>query len=250
MCVIFLAINQHPKYRFILAANRDEFYERPTAQAHFWDENPNILAGKDLVYGGTWLGVTKTGRFAAVTNYRDPNQPQGNFSRGNLVKDFLTGEKPASDYLQQIQADKDTYTGFNLLVGELKDDVNILYYSNISDEIINLKSGIYGLSNHLLDTPWKKVVLGKAKLKNALIDFSTDKLFNILSDKKQAKIEDLPQAGIGIEREKRLSSIFIETENYGTRSSTVLTLENQKISFEEVSYQSDIVKFQTEFELK
>jgi uncharacterized protein with NRDE domain len=226
MCVIFLAVKQHPKYKFIVAANRDEFYERPTAQAEFWAENENVLAGKDLVHGGTWLGITKNGRFAAVTNFRDPKQPKGKLSRGNLVKDFLFGKVSPNVYLQQIQADKEHYTGFNLFVGDFKHDVNVAYYSNISDEIIALNSGIYGLSNHLLDTDWHKVRGGKVKLQNSLNNISADNLLEILSDKTQADDQDLPNTGVGIERERILSPIFIETPVYGTRCSSVLLVGN------------------------
>jgi uncharacterized protein with NRDE domain len=237
MCVIFLAINQHSKYKLVLAANRDEFYERPTTQADFWVENENVLAGIDLVHGGTWLGVTKNGRFAAVTNFRDPNQLKGKLSRGNLVKDFLLGEDSPNAYLQQIQADKDNYTGFNLLVGELQNDVIVSYYANTSDEIIDLKSGFYGLSNHLLDTDWHKVRSGKLKLQDSLNEVSTDKLFEILADKTQADVEDLPNTGVGIERERILSPVFIETPVYGTRCSSLILVDNaDNITFIERNY--------------
>jgi uncharacterized protein with NRDE domain len=237
MCVIFLAINQHSKYKLVLAANRDEFYERPTAQADFWVENENVLAGIDLVHGGTWLGVTKSGRFAAVTNFRDPNQLKGKLSRGNLVKDFLLGEDSPNAYLQQIQADKDNYTGFNLLVGKLQNDVIVSYYANTSDEIIDLKSGFYGLSNHLLDTDWHKVRSGKLKLQDSLNEVSTDKLFEILADKTQADVEDLPNTGVGIERERILSPVFIETPVYGTRCSSLILVDNaDNITFIERNY--------------
>ncbi len=244
MCVIFLAINQHPKYKFIVAANRDEFYDRPTAQADFWAENPNILAGKDLVHGGTWLGVTITGRFAAVTNFRNPAQPKGKLSRGNLVKDFLLNEDSPQQYLQQIKADKDNYTGFNLLVGDTLSDVNVSYYSNISDKILNLSSGIYGLSNHLLNTDWQKVKKGKSKLGNNLDEISNDSLFEILADKTQANDEDLPNTGIGVERERILSPIFIETPIYGTRcSSLILVDKTDNISFTERNYFGNPTQF-------
>jgi uncharacterized protein with NRDE domain len=237
MCVIFIAINQHPKYKFIVAANRDEFYERPTAQAEFWAENENVLAGKDLLHGGTWLGVTKTGRFAAVTNFRNPNQPKGRRSRGHLVTDFLFGLDSPQTYLQQIQVDKESYTGFNLLIGDFSNKVNISYYSNISNEIITLNSGIYGLSNHLLDTDWHKVSNGKSKLKNSLNDLTTDNLLEILADKTHADDEGLPDTGVGTERERILSSIFIETPIYGTRCSSVLLVGNDnQTKFAEKSF--------------
>ncbi len=244
MCIILFAIDQHPKYKFILAANRDEFYERPTAPTDFWAENPNILAGKDLVHGGTWLGVTKTGRFAAVTNFRDPNQPKGRLSRGNLVKDFLFRGDSPQHYLQQIQSDRDNYTGFNLLIGELSHNTNVAYYSNISDEIITLNSGIYGLSNHLLDTDWHKVKSGKAKLQNSLNEITTDNLLEILADKTVANDEDLPNTGIGLERERILSPIFIETPIYGTRCSSVLLVaDDDEVTFNEKSYDNKFLDF-------
>lgn len=237
MCVIFLAINQHPKYKFIVAANRDEFYERPTAQANFWADNEHILAGKDLLHDGTWLGVTQHGRFAAVTNFRNPEQPKGSISRGNLVKDFLSGKDSSNSYLQQIQADKDNYTGFNLLIGDFSKDIDISYYSNISDEIISLDSGIYGLSNHLLDTAWHKVKSGKLRLESTLNNLTTDVLFEILADKTKANDQDLPNTGVGVEREQILSPIFIETPIYGTRCSTVLLVDtDNNVEFIERSY--------------
>ena len=165
MCLILFAKNIHPKYKFILAANRDEFYDRPTASARFCDDAPNLLAGKDLVHGGTWLGITKTGRFATVTNYRNPNQPNGKRSRGALVSEFLLGTISVLEYLSEVEKLSDEYTGFNLFVGDFSNDKNELaYFSNRGDGITSLDSSIYGLSNHLLETPWPKVVRGKKML--------------------------------------------------------------------------------------
>ncbi|HEX8733747.1 MAG TPA: NRDE family protein [Pyrinomonadaceae bacterium] len=237
MCSIFLAYKAHPKYRLILAANRDEFYERPTARAAFWQDAPEILAGRDLIYQGTWLGVTRSGRFSAVTNYRDPLAPTGNLSRGNLVGDFLRSAETPENYLRKIQESAPKYSGFNLLVGEF--DAEIGYFSNRGDRIKILESGVYGLSNHLLDTPWRKVTRGKTGLKNLIEkeNFSVESLFEILLDTTKAADEDLPETGIGLERERLLSSIFIETPIYGTRSSTVLLIETSgKVSFAERTY--------------
>ena len=237
MCVIFLSYNQHPKYPLILLANRDEFYDRPTANAHHWSDYPEILAGRDEVKNGTWLGVTNTGRFSAVTNYRDPNQIKGINSRGDLVADFLKTSVAPGEYLRQVRANADKYSGFNLIVGELNEGRDELhYFSNIQGRIRRLESGLYGLSNHLLDTPWKKVEKGKAELA-ALIknsELRTEALFEILGDKSLADDSDLPDTGIGFEREKLLSSIFIETPIYGTRCSTILTFDaDKKSDFEE-----------------
>ncbi len=237
MCVIFFSYRQIPEYPLIFLANRDEFYERPTAKADFWKDFPEVMAGRDLVGQGTWLGVTKSGRFSAVTNYRDPNQTNGTVSRGNLVADFLKNDVAAKEYLQKIKENAGQYTGFNLLVGEISARKNeLFYYSNQENEIRQLKQGLYGLSNHLLDTPWQKVEKGKKILAKLLEkkDFEKEKFFKVLSDKTLAEDQDLPETGIGYEKEKLLSSIFIETPVYGTRCSTVLTFdENFEIDFEE-----------------
>lgn len=240
MCIIFFSYQQIPEYPLILLANRDEFYERPTAKADYWEDFPNILAGRDLVGKGTWLGVTKSGRFSAVTNYRKPNQKRGAISRGNLVADFLKTETPAEIYLESVKANADIYTGFNLLVGEINSDKSeLFYYSNFQNDFKKLDKGLYGLSNHLLDTPWKKVEKGKTRLKELLKpnELEKDKLFELLRDKSLANDEDLPNTGIGYEREKVLSSIFIETPIYGTRCSTILAIdENSALDFEERTF--------------
>jgi uncharacterized protein with NRDE domain len=252
MCSIFLAYNAHPKYRLIVAANRDEFYERPTAAAQFWHDAPDVLAGRDLVHGGTWLGVTRNGRFSAVTNYRDPLAPTGNLSRGKLVGDFLRGSAPPLEYLQKIEENAGSYSGFNLLVGEI--DAGIGYFSNRGDGVKMLESGVYGLSNHLLDTPWSKVSRGKTALA-ALVekeDFAVESLFEILGDVSKASDADLPDTGIRLERERLLSSIFIETPVYGTRCSTALLMtEDGKVLFAERTYQQSRNDFGEErFEFK
>lgn len=240
MCVIYLAYKQHPDYPLILLANRDEFYDRPTAQAAYWDDFSEIYAGRDLVAGGTWLGVTKTGRFAAVTNYRDPKAPTGTTSRGNLVADFLRSDIPAADYLSKVQAAAHRYSGFNLIVGELnKLTTEIFYFSNRGAGIKKLEHGIYGLSNHLLDAPWPKVADGKARFIEIITaaELRKESLFELLSDRTLAAHEDLPDTGIGYEREKALSAIFIKTPNYGTRSSTVLTFDREfNFEFEERAF--------------
>ncbi len=240
MCVIFLAYQQHSDYPLILLANRDEFYARPTAKAHFWEDAPEVFAGRDLVFGGTWLGITKSGRFAAVTNYRDPFAPKGKVSRGDLVSNFLKTNDSVKKYLEKIQKKASDYSGFNLLVGEMNGQINqIGYFSNREDRIRILEKGIYGLSNHLLDTPWPKVHKGKAKLARLLgtKEIKNDKLIEILSDKTLAEDEELPDTGIGYEREKLLSAIFIETPVYGTRSSSLVLIDKYfEITLDELTY--------------
>ena len=240
MCVIFFAYRRHPEYPLILLANRDEFYERPTAKADFWEDFPGIFAGRDLVHGGTWLGITESGRFAAVTNYRDPRAPQGKFSRGDLVGDFLKANDPVEDYLERIKTRAADFSGFNLLVGEINRKIQTAgYYSNREDKVKILAPGIYGLSNHLLDTPWRKVEKGKAAVSKLLQNGGLEKsdYLEILNDKTLAADADLPETGIGYEREKLLSAIFIETPVYGTRSSSLVTVDKDfEIALEERSF--------------
>lgn len=235
MCVIFFAYRQHAEYPLVLLANRDEFYARPTEAANYWNDFPEIFAGRDLVHGGTWLGVTKPGRFAAVTNFRDPFAPTGTISRGNLVGDFLKSTDSVEEYLGKIRASAADFSGFNLLVGEINAKNQTLgYYSNRAEEIKILAPGIYGLSNHLLDTPWRKVEKGKAELLKLIQNTEKEKFFEILSDRSLAEDAELPDTGIGYEREKLLSAIFIETPVYGTRSSSVVLVDkNYEISLEE-----------------
>ena len=237
MCVIFFAYKIHPEFPLILLANRDEFYNRPTAAAHYWEDFPQILAGRDLVGGGTWLGVTKQGRFAAVTNYRDPNGANGKISRGNLVADFLKSNEPAEIYLKHIQNKAPEFSGFNLMVGEINSRRNdFFYFSNRGGRVKKIESGLYGLSNHLIDTPWRKVEKGKTVLAELLKNeqITKESFFELLRDKTLAEDAVLPDTGIGNKKEKALSAIFIKTPIYGTRCSTILTFdENLQPDFEE-----------------
>jgi uncharacterized protein with NRDE domain len=236
MCIIYFAFDQHPDNPLILIANRDEFYERPSAAASYWEDFPYIYGGRDLQGSGTWLGVTKNGRFSAVTNYRDPSAPLGTQSRGNLAADFLKSEKPAREYLAEVESHGHEYSGFNLLVGEINERCELFYYSNRGEGILELSAGVYGLSNHLLDTPWPKVEKGKARFADLLRsgETSNKNFFDILSDESLAAEEDLPSTGIPFEAEKAISAIFIKTPGYGTRCSTVLRFDSSlEWSFEE-----------------
>lgn len=237
MCVIFFALNTRRELPLMLLANRDEFYARPTRTAGYWEDFPTIYGGRDLQGGGTWLGVTDTGRFAAVTNYRDPSAPNGISSRGELVAAFLKGDQTARQYLEHIHSRSNDYSGFNLLVGEFKQDrPEVHYFSNRGDDPRQLSPGIYGLSNHLLNTPWPKVAKGKSRFAELLQsgETSNENLFDILSDEALAADEDLPSTGIPYEAEKAISAIFIKTPDYGTRCSTVLRFDKHlEWSFEE-----------------
>lgn len=227
MCLILFSLSNSEDYRLILAANRDEFYDRPTARMQAWEDHPYIFAGRDLAQGGTWLGITKSGRFAAVTNYRDPSQPKGKYSRGHLVSDFLRGDESVEEYLKFIKSRADNYTGFNLLLGDFSNGSNdMFYFSNRAKEAQNLAPGVYGLSNHLLETQWPKVKLGKEHFTNTTSKtFSADDLFEIMQNEQQADDADLPDTGIGYEREKAISPMFIKTDIYGTRCISVITID-------------------------
>lgn len=241
MCLILFALNAHPQYKFVLAANRDEFYARPTARAEFWADAPQTLAGRDLAAGGTWLGITRTGRFAAVTNYRDPTALVGEKSRGDLTKNFLIGDESPESYLQKIEREKNKYSGFNLLVSDFSaGESDLFYFSNRGGKTDKLRRGIYGLSNAFLNTNWLKVEKGKAKFSRILENnskISLAPLFQVLADREIALDEKLPATGVGIERERVLSPAFIETENYGTRLSTVLTIgRDNRVRFVEKTF--------------
>ncbi len=234
MCLILFAKSAHPSYKLIVLANRDEFHERSSQKAHWWaDSNNLLLAGKDLKAGGTWLGINKKGKFGAITNHRDPKNidPKAP-SRGHLLTDFFK-ESSTSSYLKKLQTTDKKYNGFNLLIGSVD---TLFHYSNISNEIQEVKDGIWGLSNALFDTSWPKVDNGKEKLKKLLTEekINIDRAFELLKDPTIAKDENLPNTGIGIIKERFLSPICISVPGYGTRTSTILLVDNSNnVYFEE-----------------
>jgi len=255
MCLIIFALDAHPRYKLVLAANRDEFYARPTAPADFWTDAPQILAGRDLAAGGTWLGITTSGRFAALTNYRDPSAPTGEKSRGDLTKNFLTGGETAQEFLRKIERGKNDYSGFNLLVGDFKTSADeLFYFSNRAGKLKKLARGIYGLSNHRLDTAWHKVEQSKARFTEILQtngEISPAELLAILADRRLAPDEKLPETGVGVDRERILSPAFIETTGYGTRSSTLLLIERDgRVQFTEKTLVGTIGELDYEFALE
>jgi len=240
MCLIVLAWLTQAPYRLIVAANRDEYFLRPAAPAGFWDDHPGVLAGRDLEAGGTWLGITLGGRFAALTNYRNPaDKKTGAPSRGALVSEFLTGKAAPREYVRELEKRGSEYNGFGLLVG----DAGSMYFlSNRGGHAARVEPGVRGLSNHLLDTPWPKVEKGKARLA-AQLDrpFDAEAAFALLDDTERAPEGDLPSTGVSLELEERLSAIRIPAVGgYGTRCSTVLALGmDGKIEFHERSYRED-----------
>ncbi|RYG71760.1 NRDE family protein [Lentibacillus lipolyticus] len=239
MCLINFHFGNHPNYKLIMAANRDEFYKRPTASADFWEDHPNILAGRDLEGMGTWLGITKDGRIAALTNYRNPNEePHHKKSRGHIVRDFLKSSTPPADFLTQLQQGNKSYGGFNLIAGNPD---QLFYCNNIRDDFYPVTAGTHALSNAFLDTPWPKTMKGKAELGNYIRNnqsFSADALFKMLSNAEEADDDRLPDTGVGLELERKLSPLFIKTPVYGTRCSTVLLVDKKNhVTFVERTYQ-------------
>lgn len=224
MCLIVFAWKLIPSCPLILAANRDEFYERPSQAANWWEDAPDVYAGRDLQAGGTWLGTDRRGRFAALTNIRNgPAAHSGKRSRGELVADYLRGELSAEHYLQKISASAAEYNGFNLLLG---DATMAYWFSNDTAETGRaLVPGIYGLSNGALDTPWPKVVRAKAQFASLLCQSAPDDAyFEMLADTTPASDSKLPDTGVSLEWERLLSPICIESPSYGTRASTLLRI--------------------------
>jgi uncharacterized protein with NRDE domain len=254
MCLILVALKSHPLYKLIIAGNRDEFFERPTAQATFWEDVPDLLAGKDLRAGGTWFGITKQGRIAAITDYRDPALLKSNApSRGELVRNFLLSDEKPLAYINGIAQKAHEYNGYNLIAGNIDE---LYWFSNLSDESRFLKPHIYGLSNRFLDTPWPKVVRAKTALQRLLSEEkypSPEQFFSILSDRSIADDKSLPDTGVEIEWERMLSPIFVTSQDYGTRSSTILLVDqHDRVMFVErtfaVGSQYKTAKFEFQIE--
>lgn len=227
MCLITFAYKVHPKYPVILAANRDEFYERPTALAHWWEESNQALGGKDLQAGGTWMGLHLNQRFAALTNIREPHLFKKEApSRGHLVRDFILSDQSPESYLATLDQQAQAFNGFNLLLAQGE---SWYYYSNRQPEIQALRPGIYGLSNDLLDTPWPKVKKAKSLMESVAgqAEPHPTSLLEGLYDKETAPDTELPETGVPLDWERKLSAMHIQTPHYGTRATTVLMIDHQ-----------------------
>ena len=238
MCLILFAYKSHPRYPLILAGNRDEFYDRPTAAAAFWEDAPQILAGRDLRCGGTWLGVTRHGKIAVLANHREPKGLRTDArSRGLLVGDVLLDERSGREHLENLRRTASLYNGYSLVYGDVRE---LYYYSNRGAIPSEITPGIHGQSNDLLDVMWPKVVLGTAGLRRLLSSASNpspEELFAILADRSVADDSRLPDTGIGLEKERILSPIFVKGPLYGTRSSTLVLIDSENIlTFVERTY--------------
>jgi uncharacterized protein with NRDE domain len=229
MCLILVVWQSHRDYPLIVAANRDEFRDRPAAPADFWPDHPQIFAGRDLLAGGTWLGITRAGRFAAVTNYRGAPRSNDAASRGALVSDFLAADCDVAEAILALGDSAARYNGFNLV---LYDGARLGVFESVPARGRLLEPGIYGLSNHLLDTPWPKVTRGKSRLRAALEHADEpDRLLEVLRDDVPAVDSELPRTGADREWERLLSSAFIRAPDYGTRSSSVVRIDRGGMAY-------------------
>lgn len=231
MCLIVFAWKAHPVFPLVLAANRDEYFNRPSLPLAYWDDLPDVLGGRDIEKGGSWLATHTDGRWAAVTNFREGASPAASvLSRGHLVKNYVASGERARDYVSQVTGPLADYPGCNLLVG---DNDALFFVSNRVHglhraEVQLVSEGVHGLSNHSLDTPWPKVARSKQILQQALAfdeKALVEELFNLLADRKPANEDALPSTGVPLEWERRLSAPFIVSENYGTRASTVVLMD-------------------------
>ena len=226
MCLIAFAYKIHPSYPLVLVANRDEFHNRPTREMHWWKEFPQLLAGKDLKAGGTWLGMTSQGRIAAITNVREQIETTGRMSRGTLPLQFLTETTTINQFNTRLVAQRASYPGYNLLYGTLE---QLYFYSNRGASPLCLPPGIHGLSNASLNTPWPKV----AKLKKLLAtqlrsdSLQPEQLINILDSTEPVPDAQLPHTGVSLAWERRLAAIRIISECYSTLSSYAILINNQ-----------------------
>ncbi|AKS41290.1 NRDE family protein [Wenzhouxiangella marina] len=225
MCLIAFSFNPDASPYLVLVANRDEFHARSTAPLAWWEGKSSILAGRDLQAGGTWLGTRRDGRWAAVTNVRDPAAPPGRESRGALPLDFLEGDRSPETYARQIESRRADFGPFNLLVG----DSGTVWYVSSSGPALPVEPGVHALSNGRLDSPWPKSQRVSRALKGLLasesvIEVDADRWFHLMQDREPAPDEALPDTGVGLEMERFLSSPFILSERYGTRSSSLLVL--------------------------
>jgi Uncharacterized conserved protein len=240
MCIAYLSLGVNPHWPLFIAANRDEYHARPALPAAPWPEAPDVIGGKDLSAGGTWLGINRRGRWALLTNFRDPGAHcEGRASRGKLVSDYLLGDIPGEHYARRIHKIANQYNGFNLIVGQGLEAWYVGNHAAVSTPL-RLAPGRYALSNHALDTPWPKVERLREQLDRLMpLDgsLSLDPLYTVLRDQTRPDETALPRTGISLDTEKLLSSIFIVSPHYGTRCSTLIALDPSGHGvFSETSY--------------
>ena len=243
MCLIALQLHEHPLYKMILIANRDEAYTRPTAVSDFWKDHPHVLAGRDLLQMGTWLGITKEGRFAALTNIHDStiSVPENPISRGQIVRDYLTTTQSALGFLSDLQDKRLDYAGFNVLLGDID---HLWHFNSHTNQVNSLKTGIHGLSNASLNDPWPKVLKVKShlqQLNSKSTAFDPNDLLTVFMDTSlPSKKDALLTTTTSLKPEKETPPIFIKTPEYGTVSTTVLLVDyDNNVTFIERSYSKE-----------
>ena len=240
MCILFIAIAQHPEYPLIVAANRDEYFARPSEPMQFWRDHPEILAGRDKQAGGSWLGMNRNGQFAAVTNFRDkPHFREDARSRGELVTRFLAGDyqhEHIDQFHQFLDAEHDYYNPFNLIYGNSR---SVWAWNHVTNTSTQLSPGFHSVSNGPIDQPWPKMSRGVEKLTHTIHNsrqINVGKLIDIMRDTTQADASLLPDTGVGSVRERQLSSIFVHSDDYGTRTTSLLLFSNTEIAITECNY--------------
>ena len=237
MCLILFAHQYSAQYKLVLIANRDEFHQRAAKPAGFWQKNPDIFGGIDCTAGGSWLSVDKHGRMAAITNIRKPPFTKDHaLSRGEIISQFLTGQQTASEFMHELKERDHFYGLFNLL---LLDDSGLWHYSSDTQQSQNIRQGVHGLSNADLNTPWPKLTRSQAALKHQLTSplIDENKLISIMQSTDRPSDNELPTTGVNLEFERLLSSAFIQGDGYGTRCTTLLTIDNDNsIKFTELTY--------------
>jgi uncharacterized protein with NRDE domain len=223
LCLIVVAWRCRADLPLVVAANRDEWRDRAAETAHWWPDHPELLAGRDLKAGGTWMGVTRSGRFGAVTNFRDPSDRRSTArSRGDLVTDFLLARESPPAFLAGVARRAHEYNGFNLIVG---DGASLWYFGSREGGARPITPGVHGLSNHVLDEPWPKVIRGRQAMESALAEKDPmPALFTLLGDPRGVDDAELPATGVGLAWERRLAAALIAGADYGTRASTALTV--------------------------
>lgn len=236
MCLIIFAYKVDPQYDLLLMANRDEYCDRKFKTAHRWGDNQKVISGIDLTANGGWTGITQAGRIAAITNFRSGFDFNSELkSRGELVKNFLDSDIPPQQFLATIRESKNEFNGYNLLFGDLSE---LYWYSNKTDQFQLITPGVYGICNHLLDTPWPKLTDAKAQLQQMISrgDVAPDNLLPIMLDKNCYPLDQLPDTGIEIGMEQGLSSIFVDLDKYGSVLTSLLYMNNESLRFYEYKH--------------
>lgn len=245
MCTLFIGKKVHSKYKLIFMGNRDEFYKRPTLASHYWSECKDIYGGRDLLSCGSWTAINKNGRIAFLTNYRDFSlHKEQAISRGKLVYDFLRKDMTSIQYLDELKSKSENYDPYNIIFGDIHD---LYYFNNVDNSCQRLEDGIYGLSNSFLNTPWKKVQFGMEMMQNIVSrDFQISELLDIMENDLPAEDSELPETGLPYDKEKLLSRLFIKSESYGTRVTTIILVDNNdKVEYVEKDHIRGMISYRT-----